>query len=174
MGAGLLPPTQPLLRENESLCPGWDFFPVSAGLCRSRGLGRSLGTAGSAGASRAKPVRAVPCQAALRKPRPRPPPDALTQPPAWWGAGGGLVPCFPQGGCRGPGLPHQPGWSLRALSCAGRWSGARVVRPPWSSLLHESGPGEVVITPLFGSAVAAAPSYAGRQLLRHLLSPLKL
>lgn len=45
---------------------GLGFLPASAGLCSCRGLSRSLGTAGSGGTSRAKPVRAVPRRDAPR------------------------------------------------------------------------------------------------------------
>lgn len=111
-GRGVLPPTWVLLPKNVGLYLGWDFLP-----CERRPvlLGRSLGTAGSAGASRAKPVRAVSCRAASRNPRPRPPPDALTQLPAWRGA----RPPIPLAPPRGVPVLRQPGWSPRAPSRAG-------------------------------------------------------
>lgn len=87
------------------------------------------------------------------EPRPRPPPDALTQPPAWRGAQLGVL--TPPGGCWSPRLPPQPGWSLRVPRCAGGWRGARDARPPRCSPAQESGPVQVVIR-MFGSGCCCA------------------
>lgn len=157
---GLPPPTHPLLPGKGCLCPGWDSS-LRASVCAAhKGSATpweqpaAWGEPRQARARRALPGR--PAQAASSATTRRP--DSAT------GLAGGSSPA-PRGGCRGPGLLRQPGRSLRAPSCAGRWSGARGTRPPWPGLLHESVPVEVVITPLFGSAVAAAPSHAERQLL---------
>lgn len=132
-----------LFPSNEDL----GFLPWSASW---RGLGRSLGTAGSTGTSRAKPVRAVPAE-----PRPRPPPDALSQPPAWRGAQLGSVSSLPQEGAGARSCcPSQAG-PCGSLRCAGGWSGARGARPARSSPAQESGPGQVLIE-LFVSGCCCA------------------
>lgn len=89
---------------------------------------------------------------------------AARRPDSAAGTTGGSSPCSPcspeEGARAAPArlVPASP-------ELCGCWSGARGARLPWSSLLHESVLVEVVITPLLGSAVAAALSYAGQQLL---------
>lgn len=100
---------------------------------------------------------------------------SLTRGRGWRGACA-LFPGLPRRGCWGLRALHQPGWSLGAPSCAGGWSGARGVRPPWSSSLRESELVEVVIMSLLGSAVwlLLRPALPGGSCCQRRLSPLKL
>lgn len=152
--------------------PGLGFFPDEhqpVPLARARPLlGNSRqrwGEPHQAHARRALPGR--PAQAASSATTRRPDSAAGVAGDRGWRGAHPPFPLLPQEGCWGPRLPHQPGWSLRTPSRAGRWSGgARGARPPRSRLLHESVPAEVVITPLeVRLLLRPAMLGAGRQLL---------
>lgn len=169
--------------RDSSLCRGdLGFLPCAEGLGflpvqRARGSSLCRGLGVPPCAERARDSSLVPPpweqpaapdeprQARARRappePRPRPPPDALTQPPAWRGAQ--LRVLAPPGGFWGPGLPPQPGRSLRVPRGAGGWSGAREARPARCGPAQESGPVQVVIR-VFGMGAAAAAPFAAYRL----------